>query len=758
MQKHIHYYILLIFLMPMTSSAQLFQDDFGTGFGNLDASKWPTACRNGVSSFTTSLGTCAGTGDYNYAINGFGSYITTQAINIPATGYTLTFDYMFDYFSFSAPDIEIRTGGSCGSFVQGTTTLAVAATCTPQSISLDAYAGQTIYIRFVSNTSSESFYIDNVLIDGSGGSGTGADMKWADNFNDNDLNLNYAGLDGNETCVGCGAWTLSAGASLELTSASGVTNQTEAFADNMANVRYVKLDRNEFIESPTIDLSGEEGLKISFYARSSSIGNGGDAWSNFSDHLRLQIWDGSAWITVKDITQGTSTEENKIAPAGFNYFCFTAYKSSSSPGNYYYTSSPNVNSAYFHSDFKFRVVFEGGFSGAPFAWVDNFTFRADHDGYSTMVPCGLSFWNEPAATGYGRDPNATAFNDSERGVNLELDNTISFPPNWATEANDGDQVDQIFGSGESERVVFAVISEQRIQFSFPRVSFAAPSIGNRSTVMSLDNSYAGPGYRYYAVEYISCDLASGSISEPTDQFSYHYVFEYGNEFIPVFYHLNSSGIQTGGGATSSFEQFDAPDVTSTDECGMITFPVEWIATKVVYNPQQWVDIEWTTGAEINNAGFELERSLDAISFESIAWQASQAQNGQGASYTLEDKDIAHLMGQPVYYRLKQIDKGGQASYSAVMAVNLPLANEQVNIYPNPLADYVHIVPPRLKDYYTLSVAVTNVLGEVVEQKDFEVTNPQAVFKLNTKKWASGTYSVQLIVNGIINNVQRVIKH
>jgi len=131
-------------------------------------------------------------------------------------------------------------------------------------------------------------------------------------------------------------------------------------------------------------------------------------------NLRLQIWDGSAWITVKDITEGSFTDENKIsAGLPFNYFCFTAYKDASSPGNYYYTSTPNVNPDYFNPDFKFRVIFEGGISGSPFAWVDDFTFRTDDDGYSKMIPCGISFWNEPAATAFGQD-NGTSGNNNDR--------------------------------------------------------------------------------------------------------------------------------------------------------------------------------------------------------------------------------------------------------------------------------------------------------------------------------------------------------
>ncbi len=684
----------------------LLSDDFGSAFASISTTNWPSACRGGSpSSFNTSVGACAGAGDYEYGMSGFGTYITTSALAIPATGYDLTFDYSFNN-TFSFPAIEIRTGASCGTTLSSSTTLTnTSGVCTPQTINLNAFAGQTIYIRFRSNTSSATFYFDDVTVCGGGG-GTG-DLKWADNFNDNDLDLDYAGTGGDEACTGCGTWTLGNGSTLNLVPAggwNGNSNETEAFVDNMANVYYAKLDRDEYIESPTIDMSGQEAVKISFYAKSSSSGTGGgDSWSSFSDHLRLQIWDGSAWITVKDITEGTSVEENKISAAlPFNYFCFTAYKSTTSPGNYYYTSTPNVNAAYFHTDFKFRVIFEGGFSGAPFAWVDDFTFRADADGYSTMIPCGISFWNEPAATGYGQDPGATALNDSERGVELELDNSINIPPLWATEADDGDAVTQVFGVGESERVVFCVLSEQEINFAFPIVSFSSPSIGNQSSVMSKDNNYTGPGWKYYAVEYISCDLAGGSISEPTNQFEYHYVFEYGNEFIPVFYQLNTSGIETGGGVTSSFERFDAPDVISSDNCG-VALPIdllEFTATK----EGSAVDLEWTTTAEINNDYFELQRSENGIDFNAIA----KIQGAGNSNVLLQYKNVddAPLKGIS-YYRLKQVDFDRQYSFSNVVSVNI--VNEAITIHPNPTSGLLTI-----DNIENQELTILDITGKIVK--------------------------------------------
>lgn len=685
----------------------LLTDDFGTGFSSINATNWPSACRGGTASgFNTSSAPCGSTSERSYGMSGFGSYITTMALAIPSTGYELTFDYSFNY-TFSSPSVEIRTGGTCGTSLSTTTTLSnTGGVCTPQTINLDTYAGQTIFIRFRSNTSSATFYLDEVSVCGISSGGTG-DLKWADNFNDNDLDLDFAGNDGDESCVGCGTWFLGGGSTLELVPAggwNGNSNTTEAFPDNMANVYYAKLDRDEYIESPTIDMSGQESVKISFYAKSSSPSSGGgDSWSSFSDHLRLQIWDGSSWITVKDITEGTFTLENKISDGlPLNYFCFSAYKSNTSPGNYYYNSAPNVNAAYFHSDFKFRVIFEGGFSGAPFAWVDDFTFRADADGYSTMIPCGLSFWNQPAATSYGQDPEATLLNDSERGVELELDNVISFPPNWATEANDGDSISQVFGSGESERVVFCVLSEQEIDFAFPRVSYSTPSLGNQSTVMSKDNSYSGPGWKYYAVEYVSCDLASSTISEPTDQFQYHFVFEYGNEFIPVFYQLNSSGIETGGGVTSSFEQFGAPDVISSDNCGIV-LPIELMDFSAV-KKDAVVLLEWSTASEINNQYFELERSIDGVDFQVI-----KKIDGAGNSNSI--LEYSYIDDSPLngvnYYRLKQTDFDGKFSLSNIRAVRME--SGEISIYPNPTSGLVNI-----ENYSKLkSISIADVNGKLL---------------------------------------------
>lgn len=167
--------LLFIFQSALPAQAQLFQEDFGTSFSSISTTKWPTSCRSGASSFNTSAGPCGSTFDRQYSLSGFWSYIQTEPIAIPAGGSAeLQFDYSFDYFSFSAPEVEIRDNGfGCGTLLNTITLSPTSGSCNNQIIDLSAYTGQTIRIRFVSNTSSEPTYLDDIEVSSAGGGGGG---------------------------------------------------------------------------------------------------------------------------------------------------------------------------------------------------------------------------------------------------------------------------------------------------------------------------------------------------------------------------------------------------------------------------------------------------------------------------------------------------------------------------------------------------------------------------------------------------------
>ncbi|HRJ29850.1 MAG TPA: hypothetical protein PLV21_06285 [Cyclobacteriaceae bacterium] len=107
-------------------------------------------------------------------------------------------------------------------------------------------------------------------------------------------------------------------------------------------------------------------------------------------------------------------------------------------------------------------------------------------------------------------------------------------------------------------------------------------------------------------------------------------------------------------------------------------PVELVYFRANLTPEKLVNLEWQTASELNNDGFEVERSKDGFDFTSIA-----RINGAGTTSTKNDYallDQFPLSGTS-YYRLKQIDFDGTYTYSYVVSVKR--GDDPFTVYPNP---------------------------------------------------------------------------
>ncbi|WP_133272214.1 T9SS type A sorting domain-containing protein [Hymenobacter radiodurans] len=144
-----------------------------------------------------------------------------------------------------------------------------------------------------------------------------------------------------------------------------------------------------------------------------------------------------------------------------------------------------------------------------------------------------------------------------------------------------------------------------------------------------------------------------------------------------------SGIPTGT-ITSSvpFASFGTFLLASTDAgaltgAGANPLPVELISFSAELQTQG-VLLRWATASEKNNAGFEVERSTDGRVFETVGKMKGQGQSTQKQAYSIWD--TAPLSNSITYYRLRQIDLDGAATYSNVIVVRGETKEE---IFPNP---------------------------------------------------------------------------
>jgi hypothetical protein len=156
-------------------------------------------------------------------------------------------------------------------------------------------------------------------------------------------------------------------------------------------------------------------------------------------------------------------------------------------------------------------------------------------------------------------------------------------------------------------------------------------------------------------------------------------------------------------------------------------------------------LTWTTLNEVNNTGFELQRSANGKDFSTITFIKSKAENGaSNAAINYSFEDVKPLVTTN-YYRLKQIDKDGKSTLSniVVLAGNKADRFEMTNLYPNPVVSNLNITINATKDE-NIQLVVTDIVGKILIQEKRFVTKGINSTSLNTQKLSAGMYIVKAI--------------
>ncbi len=142
----------------------------------------------------------------------------------------------------------------------------------------------------------------------------------------------------------------------------------------------------------------------------------------------------------------------------------------------------------------------------------------------------------------------------------------------------------------------------------------------------------------------------------------------------------------------------------------VVLPVELTSFTAISQNQQ-VSLNWKTATEINNNGFEIQRSVANSEFVTVGFVKGFGTTTEQKEYSFVDKNLQ----DGVYsYRLKQIDYNGSFEYSNAIEVDVrSLDNYSLyQNYPNPFN-------PTTKIGYVLSaktnvkVVVMNAIGEQI---------------------------------------------
>jgi N-formylglutamate amidohydrolase len=151
---------------------------------------------------------------------------------------------------------------------------------------------------------------------------------------------------------------------------------------------------------------------------------------------------------------------------------------------------------------------------------------------------------------------------------------------------------------------------------------------------------------------------------------------------------------------------------------------------------------WKTETEINNKGFDIERSTDGKAFEKWAYVPSKTKNGNSnAPFDYEIDDNTPLSNL-TYYRLKQTDFDGKTTYSPIISIENQKGKNALTVYPNPSKGTFHIVINNKEEGQSI-VTLYNMQGQLVFQKEMEQMQNVTDIKIALPSLSKGTYFLKL---------------
>jgi len=146
-----------------------------------------------------------------------------------------------------------------------------------------------------------------------------------------------------------------------------------------------------------------------------------------------------------------------------------------------------------------------------------------------------------------------------------------------------------------------------------------------------------------------------------------------------------------------------------------------------------VELTWVTATELNNLGFEVQRSTDGVNYTAIGFVKGVGNSTTEVTYHFTDD--APLTGKG-YYRLKQLNMDNQFKLSAVRWIDFARTIQGLQVYPNPSHSIITIV--NLKAGNTLNIF--DSFGRLVRSK--KATDTQETLPVD--QLSSGVYILQVI--------------
>ena len=177
-------------------------------------------------------------------------------------------------------------------------------------------------------------------------------------------------------------------------------------------------------------------------------------------------------------------------------------------------------------------------------------------------------------------------------------------------------------------------------------------------------------------------------------------------------------------------------------------PVELrsFTAKIINNA---VKLNWKTETEVDNYGFDIERTTDKSNWKAIGFVEGHGNSNSPKEYNFSDSDIGQ--SGKYYYRLNQIDTDGKFEYSDVVSVEVGAPGDYYlsQNYPNPFNPNT-IIKYNIPQESFVTIKIYDVIGNEV-QALVNSKQEAGVYEVNFNagNLASGMYFYRMQTNDFV---------
>jgi hypothetical protein len=160
------------------------------------------------------------------------------------------------------------------------------------------------------------------------------------------------------------------------------------------------------------------------------------------------------------------------------------------------------------------------------------------------------------------------------------------------------------------------------------------------------------------------------------------------------------------------------------------------------------ELRWSTASEKNNAGFEVQLSTDGRQFRALAFVAGHGSTASLSSYAYTDREAGKA--GPRYYRLRQVDFDGSASFSPVRSLTFGgmAAGAGLSAVPNPFTSELTLWVQARDTQAAALLTLTDATGRTVLKQLLDLPAGSSQLPLRgLEQLPRGVYLLHLLLDG-----------